>query len=183
MAEKSAPDFGEAWRQSWQEWASAFGAFGPPAARPAGDVAPAAEPPTPTEAWKRSADVWLAAWTEYLETNMVRPEFAAGVGQSLDSMLNVAKPLGEQNDAAMQRFLRAANMPSRQDIVRLASQVNDVNARLDDLSDQMEQIGDLLATLIAAQGKARAAEGRGGDDNRGGDESETGRALGTGGRR
>ena len=135
------PDFVQVWQESWQEWLRAWTSL--PEATPPGER----PPPTPGEAWKRSMDRWLTAWSGFLEDRMSQPAFAAASGQALNRVLDVQKPLRDQTEATMQRWLEAMNMPSRGDLVRLARQINDVNARLDDLSDQLESIEDALAVL------------------------------------
>ena len=71
----------------------------------------------------------------------------------LDSVLNVEKPLRDQTATLMQFWLEFINMPSRQDVVRLATQLNDANARLDDLQELVESLQDQL--------KVGARNGRG----------------------
>ena len=144
MTTNKPPDFTEAWQQSWEEWTRAWTGLTTPAA-------PGEKPtPTPADAWKRSMDRWLTAWAGYLEESMSRPEFAASAGQTLNRVLDVQKPLREGTESAMQRWLEAVNMPSREDIVRLARQLNDVNARLDELGDRVEEIGDAVAAIAVA---------------------------------
>jgi len=141
MTSSSPPDFAAAWRDSWEEWARAW----------TGLVQPTAEgerpPPTPAEAWKRSMDRWLGAWSSFIEDMSTTPAFAAASGQTLNRVLDVQKPVRDQTEATMQRWLEAVNMPSRADFVRLARQLNEVNARLDELGDRMEEIQDAVAAL------------------------------------
>jgi hypothetical protein len=132
------PDFAAVWKDSFEEWARAWAGYTQPGA--AGEK----PPPTPSEAWKRSMDRWLGAWSTFLEETMNSPNFAAASGQTLNRMLDVQKPIRDQTEETMQRWLEAINVPSRADIVRLARQLNDVTARLDAISDQIEEIQDAL---------------------------------------
>jgi hypothetical protein len=153
MTTSNPPDFARAWRESWEEWANAW----------AGMVQPTTEgekpPPTPAEAWKRSMDRWLNAWSGYLEEMSTTPAFAAASGQTLNRVLDMQKPLRDQTEAAMQRWLEAINMPSRADIVRLARQLNEVNARLDELGDRVEELQDAVAALGDSSRRRRDSEG------------------------
>lgn len=151
MAGSNPPDLAQAWQQSWEEWARAWAGLTQPV--PEGEK----PPPTPSEVWKRSMDRWLNAWSSYLEETMTQPEFAASAGQMLNRTLDVQKPLREGTEAAMQRWLEAVNMPSREDIIRLARGLNDVNARLDEIGDRIEQIQDALAALAPGRDGAAAA--------------------------
>ena len=155
MTTSSPPDFSAAWRESWEEWARAWAGLVQP---PADGEKP---PPTPAEAWKRSMDRWLGAWSTYLEEVWTTPTFAAASGQALNRVLDVQKPIRDQTETTMQRWLEAINMPSRADIVRLARQLNDVNARLDDLGDQVDELHDAVAALQdggSKRGKRDGAE-------------------------
>ncbi|MGE0541471.1 MAG: poly(R)-hydroxyalkanoic acid synthase subunit PhaE [Dehalococcoidia bacterium] len=138
MTTSNPPDFATAWRDSFEEWARAWAGYTQPAAE--GEK----PPPTPSEAWKRSMDRWLGAWATFLEESMNSPNFAATSGQTLNRMLDVQKPIRDQTEETMQRWLEAINVPSRSDFVRLARQLNDVNARLDAIADQIEGIQDAL---------------------------------------
>ena len=146
MTSRNPPDFAQAWQESWQEWTRALMSLAEPT--PVGER----PPPTPAEAWKRSMDRWLNAWSGFLEETMTQPAFAATSGRTLDRMLDVQKPLRDQTEVTMQRWLEAINMPSRADVVRLARQLNDVNARLDELGDQLEAIQDALADGVDGDG-------------------------------
>lgn len=148
MTSSNPPDFATAWRESWEEWARAWAGYTQPT--PEGEK----PPPTPTEAWKRSMDRWLASWSSLLEETTTTPQFAAASGQALNRVLDVQKPLRDQTEEAMQRWLEAINMPSRADIIRLARQLNDVNARLDELGDRLDDIQDALAESGTRQGRA-----------------------------
>lgn len=138
MTTSNPPDFARAWQESWEEWGRAWMALAQPA--PEGEK----PPPTPAEAWKRSMDRWLGAWAGFLEETTTTPAFAAASGQTLSRMLDVQKPVRDQTEAMMQRWLEAINMPSRADVVRLARQLNEITARLDELGDKVEEIQDRL---------------------------------------
>jgi hypothetical protein len=133
------------WQESWDDWMRAWTGL----AQPLVQTEP--PPPTPGEAWKRSMDRWLNAWSTFLEDVTTRPSFATAAGQTLNRVLDVQKPLREQTEATMQRWLEWFNMPSRSDLIRLARQVNEVNARLDDLGDRVEEIEDRLAVQPKAE--------------------------------
>lgn len=152
MTTNNPPDFTQAWQQSWEEWAKAWAQLAQPV--PEGEK----PGPTPAEAWKRSMDRWLGAWSGYLEAATTTPEFAKAAGQLLNRTLDLTKPVREGTETTMQRWLTAINMPTRHDLIRLAEQVNEVNARLDDLGDRIEEIADAVAAL--GDGSTAAARGR-----------------------
>lgn len=145
MTSSNPADFFSIWQQSWDDWARAWTGL----AQPLAQAEP--PPPTPGEAWKRSTDRWLNGWSAFLEDVTTRPGFATAAGQTLNRVLDIQKPLREQTETTMQRWLEALNMPSRADLIRLARQINEVNARLDDLGDQVEEIEDRLSVQPAVE--------------------------------
>jgi|GEM_PF-2009084 len=168
MTNSNPPDFTEHWRQSLEEWAQAWTALAQPPAeaeQPAEGGKPAT---TPAEVWKRSMDRWLGAWSGYLEESMARPEFIAATGKALSRSLDVQKPIKDQTEESMKRWLEAVNMPSRNDITRLARQMNDITARLDEMGDRIEELIDAVTAI------------RGGDTHAGSLVNESGAPLGAG---
>jgi hypothetical protein len=82
------------------------------------------------------------------------PEAAAISGRMLDAWLNIEKPLREQTAEAMEFWLGFFNLPSRSGLIDVAVQVNEANARLDELHDLVEALSDEVAELKAALKKA-----------------------------
>jgi hypothetical protein len=108
--------------------------------------------------WRRSFDQWLEGWSALFEQTLTTPETAAAGGRALDSILNVEKPLRENTAEQMDKWLEFFNMPSRRDVLRLAAQVNDANARLDDLQVLIEDLSDQIAELTADRRRVAAGE-------------------------
>lgn len=126
--------------RTWTEsWAGLAGAAPQPGAAPA----------DPFQAWQRGVDQWLAALSSTLEQTFSTPEAAAASGRLLDAWLNIEKPARERTAQAMQAWLEFYNMPTRHDVIRLAGQLNDANARLDELQEQIEALSDQIAALTA----------------------------------
>src|SRR5438552_3274108 len=141
MPADSPPDALTLWTQAFETWLEAWQSIWLP--RRTGDGGPS----DPFQLWRRTFDLWLGGWSAGLEQALASPATASVSGRMLDSVLNVEKPLRDQTATLMQFWLEFINMPSRQDVVRLATQLNDANARLDDLQELVESSEDAGFTL------------------------------------
>jgi len=132
------------WTQALQTWSEGWAALAGQSRADGG------APADPFQLWRRSFDQWLGGWSAFLEGTLQTPQAAAASGRMLDTILNVEKPLREQTAAAMEYWLEFFNLPSRNDMIRVASQLNDANARLDELQDQVETLSDQVTALQRA---------------------------------
>ena len=153
MPADTAPSPAQLWTQALQTWTEAWTAV-IPAAKPQtnGGAAPA----DPFALWRKASDQWLAGWSALLEGTLQTPEAATASGRLLDTMLNIEKPLRERTAAVMEYWLEFFNLPSRGDLIRVATQLNDANARLDELQVHVETLSDEVAELKTALKKATA---------------------------
>lgn len=97
----------------------------------------------PFAAWKSFYQMNEESWTQMLEQMMGTQAFAKAMGQWLDNSLK-AQDAAKKNAEAS---LSAMNFPTKSEITRLAEQIVAVDAKLDDLSFAVEQIGDDLRAL------------------------------------
>ena len=155
MTTDAAPEPGALWARSLQTWFEGWGAFFGIA--PGGD----GPPPDPFRLWRRSLDQWIEGWALFFEDTLSRPEAAAASGRFLDMWLNFERPMREQTATTMQYWLEFLNMPTRREQIRTAKQLNDVNARLDELQEQMEELTDQLADGRDRARPVRATAGGG----------------------
>jgi hypothetical protein len=152
MPTDTASSPAQLWTQAFQTWAEAWTAAVP---SPRSTAKPqTSAPPDPIALWRRAYDQWLAGWTAFLEGMLQTPEAAAISGRMLDAWLNIEKPLREQTAEAMEFWLGFFNLPSRSGLIDVAVQVNEANARLDELHDLVEALSDEVAELKAALKKA-----------------------------
>lgn len=160
MTANTTPEAGEIWARSLRTWMEGW------AATVGLSFSPDGPPPDPFQLWRRSLDQWIEGWSAFFDRILSMPETVDASGRLLNAMLNVEKPLREQTTETMQQWLEFINMPSRRDLVRLGRQLNDANARLDELQEQVEALEDRVADSAAAQpdsGRRAAATTRGGD--------------------
>ncbi len=87
----------------------------------------------PLNAWKTFNEQNQKAWSEAMTKMKATPEFAGALGQAT---LNQAAAQ-EMVRKASQAYLEAANMPSLDDLARLAKLVIAVEAKLDSLNEKL----------------------------------------------
>jgi polyhydroxyalkanoic acid synthase PhaR subunit len=117
--------------------------------------------PTPAEAadpmamWKKMFESNEQNWTQFMAQMVATPEFAAGLGRSASNQAAMREAVRR----SAQAYLEAANMPSREDLARIASQIVALDAKLDDLADRLEDtlpeaLDDLTSRLDSFAGLA-----------------------------
>ncbi len=103
---------------------------------------PTATPQTdPFTAWKNMTQGNEKMWTEFMSQLITTPEFAAGLGRTASSQAAMRDAIRR----TAQSYLEAANMPSREDVTRLATQIVTLDAKVDDLVDRLDE--NLQTTL------------------------------------
>jgi polyhydroxyalkanoic acid synthase PhaR subunit len=106
----------------------------------------------PFAAWKAMFQTGEATWTTMLEQMMGSQAFTQAMGQYLENSLKAQ----EVARKAVETNLSAMNLPTKSDLTRLASQIVALDAKLDDLSETVEQLADEVKAL-----RARGPEGFG----------------------
>jgi polyhydroxyalkanoic acid synthase PhaR subunit len=70
-----------------------------------------------------------------------------GLGQILDMNLQVKKLMDETTE----RYLQFVNVPSRNDIANLSSQIVNVDAKVDSLEELLEETSDTQGSKVSFQ--------------------------------
>lgn len=122
--------------------------------------------PTPAEAadpmamWKKMAEANEQNWTQFMAQMVATPEFAAGLGRTASSQATMRDAVRR----SAQAYLEAANMPSREDLARIAAQIVALDAKVDDLADRVEDTLpntlDDLAGVPALEARLAALEAK-----------------------
>ncbi len=155
MAEEGPPLPFSLWTQAYRTWLDAWAAgmgVGGAAETPAGSAQA-----DPVQLTRRAFDSWLNGWNLAFEQLLNAPETLTASGRTLDALLNVQLPLREQTTAMMALWLQTLNLPSRDELLRVAVQINEANARLDELRDLVEDLSDHVAALGAREGRRTPA--------------------------
>ncbi|WP_322511260.1 hypothetical protein [Chloroflexus sp.] len=114
------------------------------------------DPNDPIGTWRAWRDASLDAWAKSL-TAMVNTEtFSQAIGAQLDALLAVSGPIQQAVHQYMERYLAQAQMPSRNEVVSLASRLTNIEFRLDDMQAQLDELTDLVRQLAAAGTPAAA---------------------------
>jgi hypothetical protein len=110
--------------------------------------------------WKQFMDHWIETWSQVMGQAMASEGFAQGLGRYLDQYLAVQGPLKkgleQYNDAA----LRTLGLPSRGQVVGIASQVVGLEERIEKLEDRLDELKELLVSALKAATDHEAAPRR-----------------------
>jgi hypothetical protein len=147
-ASGTAPDFSQFWRpilgqgmDMWQK-AAAQGGVSPEFA----------------QQWKAFMDQWIEVWSKVLGQAMGTDEFAQALGRYLDQMLGAQAPVKKGMEQYTDQALRTLGLPSRAQVVAVASQLVALEERVEGLEDRLDEIRRLLAQAAPA-GLAREKAG------------------------
>jgi polyhydroxyalkanoic acid synthase PhaR subunit len=116
------------------------------------------DPNDPLGAWRSIRDANLDAWAKGMASLVNTESFAKSLGMQLDSMLAASAPMQKAMQEYMERYLAQVNMPSRSEVVSLASRLTNIELRLDDMQAQLDELLAAVRALSAAPAPAAAAE-------------------------
>ena len=135
-----APDFSQFWRpilgqgmDIWQK-AAAQGGVSPEFA----------------QQWKAFLDQWIDVWSKALGQAMATEGFAQALGRYLDQTLAAQGPLRKGMEQYTDQALRTLGLPSRSQVVGLASQFVALEERIEGLEDRLDEIRRLLGPTTGA---------------------------------
>jgi hypothetical protein len=110
--------------------------------------------------WKQLMDASVETWSKSLDQALASPAAAAYMGQALEQFLNAVGPLRKSTQTLCEDLLRAANLPSRKQVTRLAAGVVAVDERVEALDERLDaieaQLQRILARLEAGAGPEQA---------------------------
>jgi hypothetical protein len=102
--------------------------------------------------WKQFMDHWIETWSQAMGQAMASEGFAQALGRYLDQYLAMQAPLKkgleQYNDAA----LRTLGLPSRGQVVGIASQVVGLEERIEKLEDRLDELKGLIVKAMAERG-------------------------------
>lgn len=88
----------------------------------------------PFEMWKNVYDQAESYWSKVLDENLATEDFSRGLGKVLDMNLQYKKLVNDSTKT----YLEQMNMPSKQDLANLASLIINVDAKIDQLEELIE---------------------------------------------
>ena len=156
QATPGAPDFSQFWRpilsqgmEIWQK-AAAQGGVSPEFA----------------QQWKTFLDQWIDVWSKALGQAMATEGFAQALGRYLDQTLIAQGPLKKGMEQYTDQALRTLGLPSRSQVVGVASQLVALEERIEGLEDRLDEVRRLLGPTTGAPdrpgetGQRRSPRGR-----------------------
>ena len=112
------------------------------------------DPNDPFGAWRSIRDANLDAWAKNLSGLAGTENFAKAIGMQLDGMLATSAPMQKAVHQYMESYLAQVHMPSRSEVVSLASRMTSIELRLDDMQAQLDAILDAVRALAPAREEA-----------------------------
>ena len=100
--------------------------------------------------WKSVLDQSIEAWSKALGQAMATEEFAQALGRYLDQSLAAQAPFKKGLEQYTDMALKTLGLPSRGQVVSLASQVVGLEERIEGLEDRLDELKMLLRDVIRA---------------------------------
>jgi hypothetical protein len=93
----------------------------------------------PAGVFKSMRDANMDAWSKMMIQLVNSEAYAHATGALLDAWLGSSAPFQKAVEAAMTRALTGLNIPTRDDVTRLAERLTHIELRLDDLEARLEE--------------------------------------------
>ena len=118
--------------------------------------------PDPLEQWRELRDTYMDIWAKASGEAVNSDAYAQATGAMLEAFLTTSSPYRDAQKKAMVSALEQCNMPSRDDYVRLAERMGNMELLLDDMDAKLRQIYQVVVKVSAqtahvAQFTARSA--------------------------
>ena len=82
----------------------------------------------------------MEAWAKMMVQLVNSEAYADATGKLLDAWLASSAPMRKLIDGAMTQSLASLKMPSRDDVLRLAGRLTNIEMRLDDLDAKLDEV-------------------------------------------
>lgn len=93
----------------------------------------------PTGMFKDMRDANLDAWAKSMVELVNTDAYAESTGAMLDAWLTTSGPFRKAMEESMSRTLEQLNMPTRDDVTRIAERLTNIEMRLDDLDAKLDE--------------------------------------------
>jgi hypothetical protein len=98
------------------------------------------DPLDPTGMFRRMRDAGFETWAKSMTQWVNSDAYATANAAALEAWLSASAPFRKAMETGMAQSLAALNLPSRDDVARLAQQVTNIEFRLDDMEAKLDQI-------------------------------------------
>ena len=109
----------------------------------------------PLDQWRELRDAYIDIWAKASVEVVNSEAYAQTNGALLETILSTSAPFREAQKKTMISALEQCNMPSREDIVRLADRLANLELLLDDMDAKLTQIHKAVTGAVAPQPAAR----------------------------
>jgi hypothetical protein len=89
---------------------------------------------------KTMRDASLDSWSKILIDVVNSDAYAQATARWLDTYLTASKPFRESVESTATRVLTEFNMPTRDDVISIASRLTNIEMRLDDLDARFDEM-------------------------------------------
>jgi hypothetical protein len=93
----------------------------------------------PTGMFKEMRNSSMDAWSKMMIQFVNTDAYAHATGAMLDSWLTASVPFHKATEAALARALASCQLPTRDDLTRLAERLTNIEMRLDDLEAKLDE--------------------------------------------
>jgi hypothetical protein len=101
----------------------------------------------PTGMLKNMRDANMDAWAKMMVELVQSDAYAESTGAMLDAWLTSSGPFRKAIESSMAQVMAQLNLPTRDDVTRIAERLTNIEMRLDDLDARLDE------ELSPAQGK------------------------------
>ena len=95
----------------------------------------------PTGMLKEMRDANMDGWAKMMVEFVNTDAYAESTGAVLDSWLTTSGPLRKMMEKNMSQAMAQLNLPTRDDISRIAERMTNIEMRLDDMDAKLDQKG------------------------------------------
>ncbi len=112
----------------------------------------------PTGVFKEMRDANMDAWAKMMVEFVNTDGYAETTGAMLDAWLTTSGPFRKAVASSMASTLAELNLPTREDVTRIAERLTHIEMRLDDLESKLDDELEILKKSTRKKEKSRAGE-------------------------
>src|SRR5208282_1496146 len=112
------------------------------------------KPADALEQWRELRDTYVDIWAKASGEAVNSEAYAQASGTMLEAFLATSSPFRDAQKKAMVSALEQCNMPSRDDYVRLADRLANLELLLDDMDARLRQVHQIVSKAAAQPASA-----------------------------
>jgi polyhydroxyalkanoate synthesis regulator phasin len=108
------------------------------------DAKPESEKADPMASMMKFYERWTEAWAKSLSDTVANPQFAETMAEQTEGGLEFWAQVRRQVGGAMEQYLQQMSLPTQSEVVSLAERLTNIEMRLDDMDEKLDQLLDQL---------------------------------------